>query len=148
MSKKFLSVVLCVALVLTCSISIYAATNSVSGYIITGYNCSGYLNVNDNSYSAYAETTADRGIDGNSNDFISVSVTFNEYNDKYDATYPDPPGSHTSPVYPSYNVGPNYTMARVNATGYNPDSVSGYHSVQRGNQGWSGLTSVSYTSGN
>ena len=107
MKRKIISAALCTVLVLSLSMAVYATVSRDSDS--SSYNCQAYLNVHDDSYSAYAETTANSGT--NTNDYISVSLYFDEYNE----------------------------------SGYNPDSVSGSHYVQRGAYGWSGSTSVSYT---
>jgi hypothetical protein len=129
MKRKIISAALCTVLVLSLSMAVYATVSRDSDS--SSYNCQAYLNVHDDSYSAYAETTANSGT--NTNDYISVSLYFDEYNESYSASY-----SKTNP-------GPNYTTAWLNESGYNPDSVSGSHYVQRGAYGWSGSTSVSYT---
>lgn len=114
-------------------IVVSAKVSTDSGTITGGYQCSAYLNVHDDSYSAYAETTADRGLDENSTDYIYVSVSFYEYNSDLNATYSD------------RNECPNYTTAYISASGYNPDTVIGSHAAQRGQYAWFGSTSVSYT---
>lgn len=138
MKKSVIAIAVSMCLIFTLCATVYAKTDTDSGVLTGGYQCSAYLNVHDSSYSAYAETTADRGLDSNPNDYISVTLSFVGWNSSNDATYP------TTPGYPNYNVGPNYTTARISATGENPDSVSASHYVQRGAYGWSGSTSVSY----
>lgn len=136
MKKSVIAIAVSMCLIFALCVTAYAKTDTDSGVLTGGYQCSAYLNVQDSSYSAYAETTADRGLDSNPNDYISVTLSFVEYNSSNNATYPDTPG------YPNYNIGPNYTTARISATGKNPDSVSASHYVQRGAYGWSGSTSV------
>lgn len=140
MKKELASMLLAASftLPLLC-IGVNAKMDTDSGTITGGYQCSAYLNVQDSSYSAYAETTADRGLDSNPDDYISVTLTFDEFNSSLDATYPE------TPAYPNYNVGPNYTTARISESGSNPDSVSASHAVKRGSYAWYGSTSVSYT---
>ena len=145
MKKKLIAIVSVVCLICTLTSAVYAKIDIDEGYIYLedGYNCEGYLNVQDSSYSAYCETTADRGLDTEFHDYdyISVTLSFDEFNDNYDETYPT-----DEPAYPNYNEGPNFTTARISATGLNPDYVSGSHAVRRGNLVWLGSTQVSYKS--
>lgn len=130
MKRKIVSTILCTILVMSLSIAVYATVSRDSDG--SSYNCQAYLNVHDDSYSAYAETTANSGTD--TNDYISVSLYFDEYNESY------------SQSYSKTNSGPNYTTAWLNESGSNPDHVNGSHYVQRGSYGWPGSTGVSYSS--
>lgn len=127
-SKKILCLIVTVCLVSVLGISVYALSKSTSGNL-NGVSTSGYLSCDGSwTYNCNASTSASSA--GTGSDSINVVITFDEYNESYDASYDNPqPASAT------------YTS--VSGTGWNPDYISGSHIVVRGNYSWSGSTGIS-----
>ena len=54
MKKSVIAIAVSMCLIFTLCATVYAKTDSDSGVLTGGYQCSAYLNVHDSSYSAYA----------------------------------------------------------------------------------------------
>ena len=124
-TKRTKSVCTGLTLLAALAVNVFAATdNTTVGDLGTGY-------LNGTDPSAYAETSANSS-GSSSDDFVSVTLSFSEWNPKLDKSYE------------KTNAGANYTTAWLSESGQNPVSASGGHGIQRGDTYRSGSTGISY----
>ena len=126
-SKKLLCIFVVVCLISVLGISVYALSKSTSGNI-NGITTRGDLYCDGSwTYNCSASTFA--RVSGTGNDMIDVVITFDEYNQAYNASYNNPQSASATYTY-------------VEGIGWNPNKILGTHIVVRGEYSWTGNTLI------